>query len=397
MRPSRWIGVFALAIGMLWASRWGVIAITDQSQARVLIRPQQGNTLTITSHTVTVGSQFTALVRVLGPTAVAGVDMRLTFNPTYLEVLEIILVSNGLDEFYRDYSNSAGYVEYSKGTLGAAVSPEFTLVQIKFRAKAATAGTALSFDRGECSMIDDNNDLIPLSFQDGTVVIQEPPTDTPTPTGTATPTHTPTPTRTPTATHTPTATASPPATSTPTPTPTPTRTPTATHTPTPTGTPTATATATLRPGTLCALAFHDLNGNLRHEAGEPLIAGATIRLYDAEVTLLDTYTTDGLHEPRCWSLWPATYFVHETDPAGYVSVGPDWWAVDLLSTAEVTLAFADRLAAATETPTPTTTRTPTATATATPTRSPTPEPTATPTATLAAQRTYLPLLLKGDG
>ncbi|MDH7487817.1 MAG: hypothetical protein QHJ81_16280, partial [Anaerolineae bacterium] len=222
-------------------------------------------------------------------------------------------------------------------------------------------------DRSECNMIDDDNNLIPLSFQDGTVVIQEPPTDTPTPTRTPTATVTPTHTSTPTHTPTPTPTA------TPTVTPTPTSTPTATHTPTPTRTPTATPTPTPQPGNLCALAFHDLNGNLRREAGEPLLADATIRLYDAEVELLDAYITDGLHEPHCWSLRPGLYYLQETDPAGYVSVGPDWWAVGLPSTAEVTVAFADRLAPAT------------------------PTPTATATAIPVPYRACLPLLLKSGG
>lgn len=386
MRLSRWIGILALTMVLLWAGHWGMAVTAQWAQESQFVMPQASNTLKITSHTVTVGSSFTARIRVLGDTAVAGVDARVTFDPTYLEVLDIIAVANGLDELYRNYSNSAGYIEYSKGTLGSAVAPPFTLVQIRFLTKQQTAGTALSFDRGECGMIDDSNNNVPLSFQDGTVVIQAPPTATPTPTITPTPTMTPTPTDTPTAT--------------PTPTP--------------------------RPGHLCVLAFHDLNGNLLQETGEPLIAGATIRLYDVGMALVDTYTTDGVHEPWCWILRSGVYFVQETDPPGYVSVGPDWWAVDLLSGAEVTLPFADQSALATATPTPTATSTPTATrtATATPTPTstrtatptptptatwtptttwtptatwtPTHEPTATPTATLVPQRGYLPLLLKGS-
>ena len=137
------------------------------------------------------------------------------------------------------------------------------------------------------------------------------------------------------------------------------------------------------------LVFHDLNGNLLRDAGEPLIAGAIIRLYDVGMALVDTYTTDGVHEPRCWSLGPGIYFVQESDAAGYISVGPDWWAVHLLSQADVSLAFADRPAPTTATPTPTATFPRTATWT------PTHEPTATRTATLVHRRVYLPLLLEG--
>jgi len=141
------------------------------------------------------------------------------------------------------------------------------------------------------------------------------------------------------------------------------------------------------------LAFHDLNGNLVRDAGEPLIAGATIRLYDVGMALVDTYITDGVNEPRCWNLWPGTYFVQETDPAGYVSVGPDWWAVHLLSGAHISLAFADRLAPATATPTPT--LTPTQPLTSTPTSTATPTPTVTATPFLVSDhRSFMPLILR---
>ena len=391
------------------------------------------NTLRITSHTVTVGSQFTADIRVQGAQAVAGVDVRITFDPTYLEVVQVIEVNNGLGPLFDPpyHNNSQGWVLYSKGTFGSAVSPPFTLVEVRFRAKAVTAGTPLNFDRGNCGMIDGDNNTISLGYQDGTVVIQAPPTNTPTPTRTPTPTITPTPTPTatptptptetptrtptnsptprltstpthtptdtPTPTLTPTPTDTPTLTPTPTITPTPTDTPTPTSTPTATHTPTATPTPTPRPGTLCVLAFEDLNADWHRQSGEPLIGGAVIDLYDAIMTVLDSHTTDGLHEPKCWTLRPDTYFVHETDPPGYVSVGPDWWAVGLLSEADVILAFADRPLSPTATATSTATWAPTATPTTTPTRTPTGGPTATPTEPLVPQRVYLPLLLSEGG
>ena len=118
MRPSRWIAAIALAIAALWAGHWGMAATADGAQASGLIRPQAGDTLSITSHTVIVGDEFIATIRVTGDTATVGVDAGVDFDPTYLEVLEIIPVDNGLDQLYSDYNNGAGYVRYSKNTFG---------------------------------------------------------------------------------------------------------------------------------------------------------------------------------------------------------------------------------------------------------------------------------------
>ncbi|MEG4409167.1 cadherin-like domain-containing protein, partial [Microcoleus sp. MON2_D5] len=81
------------------------------------------------------------------------------------------------------------------------------------------------------------------------IIVNNPPTPTPTETPTPTPTETPTPTPTETPTPTPTETPTPTPTETPTPTPTetPTPTPTETPTPTPTETPTPTPTETPTP------------------------------------------------------------------------------------------------------------------------------------------------------
>jgi cell division septation protein DedD len=318
------------------------------------------NTLSISSHTVTVGTEFTVQVRVQGGTAVAGADLRFTFNPAYLEVLEVIDVANGLEnKIYSTYNNSAGVVVYSEGTFGSAVMPPIDLVKVRFLAKQTTAGTSLLLDRAECQLIDGGGAKISLSFQDGNVAIQPPPTNTPTPTVTPTPTETPKPTETPTPTITPTATA----------------------------TPTVTPTPTPLPGNLCVQAFHDQNGNMFRDSGEPLIAAANIRVYDSSLVLQESYKTDGVHEPHCWQLQPTVYFAQEMDPPGYVSIGPEWWAVDLLAGANVLLSFADRPGAPTATPTATPSVTvtttpagPTSTPTATPTRTPT-SPTATPTKT----------------
>ncbi|MBM3135716.1 MAG: hypothetical protein FJZ89_10650 [Chloroflexi bacterium] len=143
--------------------------------------------------------------------------------------------------------------------------------------------------------------------------------------------------------------------------------PTATPTATPTGpTPTATATPTATPttGTICVLAFNDLNGNSLHDAGEPLLAGATITVTGPSGTFV--YITDGVHEPYCFrGLALGTYRVEERNPAGYpISTTPDLWAVTIFPGATFTVAFGDQ---ALLTPTPTGPPPATPTPTATPT------------------------------
>lgn len=207
------------------------------------------------------------------------------------------------------------------------------------------------------------------------------PTATPSPTPTASSTLPPAASPTPTATLSPvpTATATPTPTHTPTASATATASPTATSTPVMTPTPTATATATPRLAVLCVLAFHDLSGNLRHEPGEPLVAGALISVRDADQRPTWQYTTDGVSEPMCADLAPGIYYVKLGAPAGYEAAGPAWWGLALASETRFTLGFALQTAAAlTPTPSPTVTRT------ATPTVTPRP----------AMKGIFLPLVLR---
>jgi len=213
------------------------------------------------------------------------------------------------------------------------------------------------------------------------------------PTPTSTPTNTPTNTATPTVTNTPTHTPTFTPTSTPTQTPTATPTPTNTNTPTATATPTQTPTPTPVPGNLCLLVYNDLNGNGSRDLGEPLLAGALLTIRDSNNNLVTTYTTDGINEPKCFSLAPDTYRVTETNPPGYTSTTPDLIAAVVASSFTTNADFGDIAStptptntpapAPTDTPTPTPTDTPTPTqtptATATPTQTPTSTPTATPT------------------
>jgi hypothetical protein len=136
------------------------------------------------------------------------------------------------------------------------------------------------------------------------------------------------------------------------------------------------------------LAFDDANGNLWRDLGEGLLANAAITVYDQTLAAVVQYVTDGVHEPKCFSLAPGTYYVQETDPPGYISTGPNWWAAGLLSQSAVTVAFADRSGQLTATSTATVSPSMTASPSATP--SPTNTPTRTVTATLTPTATVTP-------
>ncbi|NOZ29207.1 MAG: hypothetical protein GXP39_14320 [Chloroflexi bacterium] len=264
--------------------------------------------------TVTVGDIFTVDIRIEGSGEVIGADAVLHFNPTYLEMRRFIEINNGLDPLPSRFDNTTGYIQYSKSSLSSSATPTFTFVRLEFRAKQVTSGTSLTFDTNETDIQGTSGGIL-RNLINGTIVIEPPPTNTPTPTITPTPTVTPTPTET----------------------------PTPTITPTPTSTPTATPTATPVPATLCALVFLDQNGNRVRESEEPLLADAQIILYDAAWSTLGRYTTDGAHEPYCWTgLYPSFYYLEEINPAGYISTGPDLWAVPLNPGQEFTVQFGDQ-------------------------------------------------------
>lgn len=348
--------------------------------------------------TKTVGDVFLVDVKLEGSDQVGGADAWLSFNPAYVVVVDASgnpttspdagLVNGPMPRISAAIDNGAGLVKYGAGYTdpGQSSPAPFTLFQVRFKALAATAGAPLNLVSGKTIVIDANSNPITGSLINATLVIMTPPTFTPT----STPTKTPTITLTPTRTNTPTITQTPTQTHTPTITPTPSITPTPTMTPTRTNTPTPTPTATPIPGNLCVLAFDDVNGNTWRDGGEGLLAAAAITIYDQTLGAVAQYVTDGVHEPKCFALPPAAYYVQETDPPGYASTGPGWWAVSLLSQGTVTVAFADRSSTATITPTATATATATPTQTRTATATPTPTVTLTPTATATPTRTATP-------
>lgn len=352
--------------------------------------------------TKTIGDIFLIEVRLEGSDLVGGADAWLSFNSAYVVVVDASgnpttspdagLVNGPMPRISAAIDNGAGLVKYGAGYTdpGQSLAAPFTLFQVRFKALAATGGTALNLVSGKTMVIDANSNVITGSLINGSLVIVSPPTATPT----STPTSTPTITQTPTRTNTPTITQTPTQTRTPTITPTPSLTPTPTITPTPSNTPTPTPTPTPFPGSLCVLAFDDANGNIWRDPGEGLLANAAIAIYDQTLVAVAQYVTDGVHEPRCFALPPGAYYVQETDPPGYGSTGPSWWAASLLSQGTVTVAFADRSSTATATPTPTATAT--ASATASPTRTSTatvtPTGTLTPRVTATATSTVTPTL-----
>jgi type VI secretion system secreted protein VgrG len=197
-------------------------------------------------------------------------------------------------------------------------------------------------------------------WDDASLVSTAPPpppsTNTPRPQPTRVPpTATPVP-PTPTVTHTPTIT--------PTPTNTPTSTPV--HTPTPTVTLTPTPTATPQTGEVCVLSYDDRNGNRVRDPGEPLLPYAVFSISDSR-SVIETYSTNGLHEPRCFrNLPPLVYFVSEMSPPGYESTTHDSWGISLQTGSTINLEFGNRAQVA-----------------PTPTPSPTPEPSPTPSTFLS--------------
>jgi len=309
---------------------------------------------------VYTGQTFTLEVRVEGDIAAVGVDAWINFDPVYLECISVARGDVRLTGFEQNNDFAAGriwIIATAQAGPGHAIPPTFTVATLTMRARQNTGTTTLTFNPSETDVQQEGGGSVLGSLIDGSVVISPSPTSTPT----STPSNTATVTATPTRTDTPTITLTPTNTHTPTITPTASNTPTATNTPTP------------KPGNLCVLAFEDGNGNLVRDPGETLLAGAEIVVRDVNLAPVTQYTTDGVHEPKCFSLPPAVYFVQEMDPPGYVSNGPHWYGVALLSQAEVTLAFADQPGTGTATPTPS--ATPTATRSPTPTRTPTPSPT----------------------
>lgn len=110
----------------------------------------------------------------------------------------------------------------------------------------------------------------------------------------------------------------------PTPTPWPSPTPTATPTPLPTQTPTPTPTPST--ATIQGRVFFDANQNGTPDAGEPGVAGATVRLLRAGQLVGQPVVTDETGTFSFTDLTPGYYILLEEDPPAYRSTTTNQYA-----------------------------------------------------------------------
>lgn len=287
----------------------GAIAVSlpEAGKDNVAIRPSVQNTY--------AGYDFSVEVRIEGDVPVVSSDVQITFDTSFLQGVQVVS-SGAFQGFFTDHSDFAhGVVWFGGGAppgQGNFVQPPFTFATIHFRAKQNLGSTALTFNPAETDVNTTGGGSVVGSLLNGTVDIGPAPTSTPTFTPSKTPTATNTPTRTPTVTPT--------------------------HTPV--------------PGSVCVVTFDDANGNQRRDAGEPLVAGALITVLDANLSQVATYTTDAVHEPKCFALGAGTFYIEETDPPGYGSTGPNAFGIVLNNQSSISIAFADQ-PATTPTSTPT--------------------------------------------
>ena len=86
--------------------------------------------------------------------------------------------------------------------------------------------------------------------------------------------------------------------------------------------PVPTATPTPTPGQVCVLAFNDRNGDGQQSADENPLAGVVFALADSNGPK-DSYTTDGVSEPYCFTnLPPGSYTLTAKAPGGYSGTSP---------------------------------------------------------------------------
>jgi hypothetical protein len=280
-----------------------------------------------------------------GANLINAVDIHLSFDPTYLSVArDCTFASPFIQTAPQQIDNTTGRLSVAGMIPGGSTSGSFTFCTVYLRTKNnTTAGTTIGHFQSPL-VVAPGGIAHTSTARTGTVVISVPPTPTITPTPSVTPTPSPTP--------------------------------------------------TTAPGEACVLAFHDLNRNLVRDPGEPLLADAVFSVASLAGDPVAEYTSDGIHEPYCFSL-PAwqTYRLDVTSPPGFVGLGPQSAFVVAVPGHRWEFAFAQ---VEEMTPTPTTTamptETPSPTTTGTPvTATPTPTKTATP---VADHYVFLPLVIK---
>jgi len=140
----------------------------------------------------------------------------------------------------------------------------------------------------------------------------------------------------------PTPTPLPTDTPTITPSPTTTPTPTATSTPTSAASATPTATATPQYGYIVGYVWNDLDEDGELDAGERMLAGATLIVRDGLGQEVDSYVTgtDGVYSMQLPA--PAYYYLNKYDPPGYISTTVSTWEGELTPGARIQQNFGGR-------------------------------------------------------
>ena len=75
------------------------------------------------------------------------------------------------------------------------------------------------------------------------------------------------------------------------------------------------------PASISGMIHVDLNGDCVYEPGEPLLAGITVQMFNAQNQVVGTTVTDQNGQYKFSNLTPGTYTVHELQPAGYYEFG----------------------------------------------------------------------------
>ncbi|MBK8986881.1 MAG: hypothetical protein IPM39_12535 [Chloroflexi bacterium] len=286
---SQQITLSLILLAVLFLPLLGVYGLNQTSDTAIVVNPPTGS--------YAVGETIAVEVWVEDVVDLYGVDIRLAFDATRLQVLDAdpnlpgVQVTPRSDILSPDFvirreaDNVAGTVWYAATQInpsppasGSGALFSFTFMTI---AEGLTNVTVTTYQ-----LADANGLSIPAQASGAVYQIGDGATATPTETSTATPPHTATATATPTITATPTM-GTMTATSTATPTATPSTTPTATPSSTPTATPSSTPTATSQPPIETALRVLPAAGS--YVVGETILVEVwledVVDLYAVDVRL----------------------------------------------------------------------------------------------------------------
>ncbi|MBI2824818.1 MAG: carboxypeptidase regulatory-like domain-containing protein [Planctomycetia bacterium] len=81
--------------------------------------------------------------------------------------------------------------------------------------------------------------------------------------------------------------------------------------------------AEARPGRITGIVHADLNGDCVYQPGEPLLAGVTIKLLNAQLQVVATTQTNASGQYEFTNLRPGAYTVMEDQPQGYLDGGDE--------------------------------------------------------------------------